>query len=85
MKFRHKATGIIEEPHNAKVIEQYQKSELFKKIEELPQAPKEPVVASKDYTGYTIKELKQEADTLGLTYRNKATKSELIAILGGTN
>lgn len=84
MKFRHIATGIIEEPHNSKVIEQYQKSELYQEIEELPQATK-PVVALKDYAGYTLKELKKEADTLGLTYRNKATKSELIAILNGTN
>lgn len=88
IKFRNKATGIIEEPHNAKVIEQYYKSDMYNllgKTDKLPQAQIEPVVAITDYTSYTLKKLKQKADTLGLSYRNKATKSELIAILSGTN
>ena len=88
MRFRHKVTGIIEEPHDTKVIEQYQKSDMYNlvsKTDKLPQAHMEPVVTITDYTNYTLKKLKEEADALGLSYRNKATKSELIAILNGTN
>lgn len=75
IKFINKATGIIEEPHNEEVIKQYQKSklyrQLFEKTEELP----------KNYDNYTLKELKQEADKLGLSYKKRATKSDLIALL----
>ena len=84
LKFRNNVTGIIEEPRNPKVIEQYIKSELYEKVGELPQA-NEPVGALCDYTSYTVKELKQKANALGITYRAKSTKSELIALINHAN
>lgn len=84
IKFINKATGIIEEPHNEEVIKQYQKSKLY----DVYVLGKVPVVAKKelpqekiDLNSFTLKELKDRADKIGLSYKKRATKSELIELL----
>lgn len=61
-------TGVVETPQNKLVIEQYEKNtELYKEYKPVS----EP----------TLKELKEKADELGIIYKKKVTKKELLELL----
>ena len=68
-EFRNLETGLIEVPHNAKVIKQYEKNTaLYEEYkEELPKKTTEP----------TLSELKKQAKELGIEFDNKITKADL--------
>ena len=78
IKFINKQLGVLEAPNNDKVLEQYKKRpELYGTIEEID------LDEEKDYSKYTLKELKNEADILGLVYSKKATRNEILNLLEG--
>jgi hypothetical protein len=67
-KFRNRVTGCIEEVTNKMLIEQYEKhTERYEEV--------------KEATEPTLKELKAQADALGLVYPKKVTKEELLELL----
>lgn len=68
-EFRNLETGLIEVPHNAEVIKQYEKNTaLYEEYkEELPKKTTEP----------TLSELKKQAKELGIEFDNKITKADL--------
>ena len=68
-EFRNLETGLIEVPHNAEVIKQYEKNtSLYEEYkEELPKKTTEP----------TLSELKKQAKELGIEFDNKITKADL--------
>ena len=66
-KFLNKNTGLVEVVTNEKLIEQYEK---YNNVYELVGA-NEP----------TLKELKEKADALGLEYKVKVTKAELLELI----
>lgn len=68
-KFKNIRTGIIEVVTNEKLIEQYEK---YNDVYEL--------VGAKDNEP-TLKELKERADELGIEYKAKVTKAELLELI----
>jgi hypothetical protein len=66
-KFINKNTGLVETVTNEKLIEQYEK---YSNIYELV-GDNEP----------TVKELKEKADSLGIEYKAKVTKAELLELI----
>ena len=68
-KFKNIKTGIVEVVTNEKLIEQYEK---YNDVYELVGATNnEP----------TLKELKERADELGIEYKAKVTKAELLELI----
>lgn len=71
-------TGVIETPNNSMVIEQYEKNiDLYEEYK-----PTKSENADKELT---LRELKEQADALGLTYAKKVTKAELIEMIVNAN
>lgn len=68
-KFKNIRTGIIEVVTNERLIEQYEK---YSDVYEL--------VGAKDNEP-TLKELKERADELGIEYKAKVTKAELLELI----
>lgn len=68
-KFLNKNTGLVEVVTNEKLIEQYEK---YNEVYEL--------VGAKDNEP-TLKELKEKADALGIEYKAKVTKAELLELI----
>lgn len=89
IKFINKQLGVLEAPNNDKIIEQYRKRpDLYGEIEEIDLDKKleanevgQKMPLHKDYSKYTLKELKNEADSIGLVYNKKITRSEILALL----
>lgn len=72
--FKNLKSGVLEHVTNEKLLEQYEKyTDVYEVVDE--KADKEP----------TLKELKEQADALGLTYNKKVTKAELTEMLANTN
>jgi len=79
-KFINITTGVTETPHNNSVIEQYRKkTELYKELQENIASDNIP---HKNISECTLKELKEQADMLGLEYNKRAKKDEILALLG---
>lgn len=73
-KFRNIKTGIVEIVKNEKLIEQYEKhSEVYELVDD--KSNNEP----------TLKELKEQADALGIEYKAKVTKAELLELIANVN
>lgn len=68
-KFINKNTGLVEVVTNEKLIEQYEK---YNKVYEL--------VGGNDNEP-TLKELKEKADAMGIEYKAKVTKAELLELI----
>lgn len=68
-KFKNIKTGIVEVVTNERLIEQYEK---YSDVYEL--------VGAKDNEP-TLKELKERADELGIEYKAKVTKAELLELI----
>lgn len=76
--FINLATGVVETPNNSMVIEQYEKNtDLYEEYK--------PIKNNKISEEPTLKELKEQADTLGLTYDKRVTKAKLIEMLANAN
>lgn len=68
-KFRNKIVGVIEVVTNEEVIKQYLKhSDIYELLEDKKAEP-------------TLKELKEQADALGIVYTSKVTKAELLELI----
>jgi hypothetical protein len=72
-KFLNKNTGLVEDVTNEKLIEQYEK---YNNIYEL--------VGGETNNEPTLKELKEKADALGIEYKAKVTKAELLELIANT-
>ena len=72
-KFINKNTGLVEIVTNDKLIEQYEK---YNNVYE--------IVGSKDNEP-TLKELKEKADSLGIEYKARVTKAELLELIENAN
>jgi hypothetical protein len=68
-KFKNKNTGLVEVVTNEKLIEQYEK---YNEVYEL--------VGGNDNEP-TLKELKEKADAMGIEYKAKVTKAELLELI----
>lgn len=68
-KFKNKITGLIEEVTNETLIAQYEK--YTERYEEVGATTSEP----------TLKELKEKADAMGIEYKAKVTKAELLELI----
>lgn len=69
--FKNKKTGVLEHVTNEVLIPQYEKyTDLFELVED-KKADKEP----------TLNDLKAKADELGIEYKAKVTKAELLELI----
>lgn len=69
--FKNKKTGVLEHVTNEVLIPQYEKyTDLFELVEG-KKADEEP----------TLNELKAKADELGIKYKAKVTKAELLELI----
>lgn len=66
--FKNLKSGVLEHVTNEKLIPQYEK---YTDVYELVKANNEP----------TLKELKKQADALGIEYTKKVTKDELLELI----
>lgn len=66
--FKNLKSGVLEHVTNEKLIPQYEK---YTDVYELVKANNEP----------TLKELKEQADALGIEYTKKVTKDELLELI----
>jgi hypothetical protein len=65
--FKHKITGIIEHVTNPVLVEQYEKhADVY-----------EEIVANEP----TLKELKEQADALGIEYKPNVSKNKLLELI----
>lgn len=72
-KFKNKMVGVIEVVTNEEVIKQYLKyNDIYELIEDKKAEP-------------TLKELKEQADGLGITYNSKVTKAELLELINNND
>lgn len=77
--FLNLSLGVIETPSNKSVVEQYRKRpELYK---ELQDSIAHSNTTPKNMLNLTLKELKQQADMLGLSYNKNASKTQILALL----
>jgi hypothetical protein len=68
-KFKNKNTGLVEVVTNEKLIEQYEKyNEVYESVGGNDNEP-------------TLKELKEKADAMGIEYKAKVTKAELLELI----
>jgi hypothetical protein len=68
-KFKNIKTGIVEVVTNERLIEQYEKySDVYELVGATNNEP-------------TLKELKEKADSLGIEYKAKVTKAELLELI----
>ncbi len=73
--FKNLKTGVLEHVTNEKLITQYEKyTDTYELLKE-KEANNEP----------TLKELKEQADALGVKYDNKVTKAELLELIAKAN
>lgn len=75
MKFKNLITGNVEIVTNKMLIEQYKKYTDRYELVEDKKADNEP----------TLKELKEQADSLGIEYAKKVTKAELLELIANAN
>lgn len=72
--FKNLKTGVLEHVTNEALIPQYEKyTDVYKLVD--GKADKEP----------TVKELKEQADALGIEYNTKVTKAELLELINNAN
>ena len=77
--FLNLSLGVIETPSNKSVVEQYKKRpELYK---ELKESTMHTNTTPKNMSNLTLKELKRQADILGLSYNKNASKAQILALL----
>jgi len=73
--FKNLKTGVLEHVTNEKLIPQYEKyTDVYELVGE-KKADNEP----------TLKELKEQADALGIEYKAKVTKAELLELIANAN
>lgn len=73
--FKNLKTGVLEHVTNEKLIAQYEKYKDVYELVKEKEANNEP----------TLKELKEQADALGVKYASKVTKAELLELITNTN
>lgn len=72
-KFINKNTGLVEIVSNEKLIEQYEKyNNVYESVGVKDNEP-------------TLKELKEKADSLGIEYKARVTKAELLELIENAN
>jgi len=72
--FKNKKTGVLEHVTNEKLLAQYEKyTDVYELVNE--KAENEP----------TLKELKEQADALGIKYKAKVTRAELLELIKENN
>lgn len=77
--FKNIYTGILEIPSNQLVIEQYRKRpDLYEEIQE---SKAHTSTNLKNMSNLTLKELKRQADILGLSYNKNASKAQILSLL----
>lgn len=72
--FKNKKTGVLEHVTNEKLLAQYEKyTDVYELVNE--KSENEP----------TLKELKEQANALGIEYKAKVTRAELLELIKENN